>query len=367
MPDRESERDHSRIQPRPSKKRKGFPTRMASCSTSRPKLLPLAFGERSKQRIAGLREYAGILQASGYRVLDLAAGRGAGHLAAETAFVELPTVTLLAVSSSAHRVITQRGGRVSVCFGVDGSGRLAAGPSTAVYRKASGVLVPEGPVEWRIDTSVSDFEVSLDRQRLSATARTMLGRGEDEPLPGWNLEDLRPVPARVGVVDGLSTLIGIAIQADRYRSQPRVLEASGLEEQCYRQAVFLLMPEPFQRLQTMSATVTASPSSIDRLCEWLRANLDSTLTDMERFSGLAARTLQVSFLKRFDLTPMAWLREQRFVAARRMLEHSHDIDVAEAAEQVAKACGFGTAASMRKRYRRRFGESPADTLRRSRR
>lgn len=83
-------------------------------------------------------------------------------------------------------------------------------------------------MEWRIDTRASDFEVSLDRRRLAATARVMLGLGEDAPLAGWNLDDLRPVPAKLGVVDGLATLIGIAIQADRYRSQPRALEASGL-------------------------------------------------------------------------------------------------------------------------------------------
>lgn len=339
--------------------------RMMSRFAHQPALLPLAFGDRSKQRTTGLREYAGMLEASGYRVLDLAAGHAAGQLAVETAFVNLPTVTLLAVSSSAHRVRTKRGGRVSLCFGVGGSGRLAAGRSAAVYRRAAGVLMPEGPVEWRIDTCASDFEVSLDRQRLSATAWTMLGLDADAPLPGWNLDDLRPVPAKVGVVDGLSALIGIAIQADRYRSQPRVLEASGLEDQCYRQAVFLLMPDSFQRQKATLTAVTASTPAIDKLCEWLRANLDSTLTDMERFSGRAARTLQVSFLKRFDLTPMAWLREQRLVAARRMLEHASDNDAAKAVKEAATACGFGTAANLSKRYRARFGESPADTLRRA--
>lgn len=334
-------------------------------SAHHPRLPPLAFGDRAKQRFAGLREFAGMLEESGYRVLDLAEGRGAAPLAVETTFVNLPSVTLLAVSSLAHRVMTQRGGRVSLCFGVDGSGTLTAGRSAAVYRRAAGVLMPEGPVEWRIDTCASDFEVSLDRGRLSATARGMLGLDEEAPLPGWNLDDLRPVPAKVGVVDGLATLIGIAIQADRYRSQPRVLEASGLEDQCYRQVVFLLMPEPFQRTRTRPSATPVTPSAIDRLCDWLRANLHSTttLTDMERFSGLAARTLQLSFLKRFELSPMAWFREQRLVAARTMLEHSHGMDEAAAVESVAASCGFGSAANLRKRYRMRFGESPAETLR----
>jgi transcriptional regulator GlxA family with amidase domain len=48
-----------------------------------------------------------------------------------------------------------------------------------------------------------------------------------------------------------------------------------------------------------------------------------------------------------------------------MLEHAHDIDPATAVAEAAVACGFGTAAKLRKRYRARFGESPRETLRRS--
>ncbi len=65
-------------------------------------------------------------------------------------------------------------------------------------------------------------------------------------------------------------------------------------------------------------------------------------------------------------TPMAWLREQRLVAARTMLDHSQGMDAAAAVESVAATCGFGSAATLRKRYRMRFGESPADTLRMAR-
>jgi AraC-like DNA-binding protein len=327
-------------------------------------LLPLAFGNRTKMRVEGLRAFAEMLGQSGYRMFDLGVPGGTASLAVETAFVSLPGVTLLAVSSSAHWVTTSRTGRVSLCFGFDGSGTLAAGRLSAAYHRAAGVLLPEGRAQWRIDAAASDFEASFDRHQLTTTARAMLGVDKDAPLPGWNLDDLRPVPVTAGVVEGRTTLIRLAIQGDRYRSQPRVLAASGIEDQCLRQAVFLLMPEAFQQTPGMPGKQTA----IDRLCEWLRASLDSpiTLTDMERFSGLAARTLQLSFLKRFELSPMAWFREQRLVAARTMLEHSHGMDATAAVELVATSCGFGSAANLRKRYRMRFGDSPADTLRMAR-
>lgn len=304
-----------------------------------------------------------LLKASGYDVLDAGLPSGIDGLEVKTAFVAFRSVTLLAVSSSAHHVVTRRADRVSLCFGVDGSGTLQFGRSAAVYRRATGVLVPNCPTTWRIDALASDFEVSLDRRRLTTTARAMLGLDDLEPLSNWNLDEFRTVRAKAGVVDGLATLIGIAIQADRYQSECRVLEASGLEDQCYRQAVFLLIPDAFQRPQVLPAATSASQATLDRLCEWLRVNLGANLTDMERISGLAARTLQVSFMKRFDLTPMAWLREQRLLAARKMLEHSREKDAATAIDEAAIACGFGSSINLCKRYRSRFGESPRRTLR----
>jgi hypothetical protein len=251
-------------------------------------LLPLAFGNQTKMRVEGLRASAEMLEQSGYRVFDLGVPGEPASLAIERAFVSLPAVTLLAVSSSAHRVTTSRTGRVSLCFGFDGSGTLTAGRLSAAYHRAAGVLLPEGPVQWRIDAAASDFEASFDRHQLTTTARAMLGVGADAPLPGWNLDDLRPVPVTAGVVEGRTTLIGLAIQGDCYRSQPRVLAASGIEDQCLRQAVFLLMPEAFQQAPGLPGKQTA----IDRLCEWLRASLDSpvTLTDMERAGWQPARS-----------------------------------------------------------------------------
>jgi AraC-like DNA-binding protein len=323
---------------------------------------PLAFGDHSKATFSGLVEFADLLQQSGYVLLDLAAVGATAPLVVETGLVSLPSVTLLAISSSAHRVTTQRGGRVGLCFGIAGSGTLTAGSAVVAYHRYTGVLIPECPVVWRIDDRASDFEVSLDRERLAATARVMLGLDSAAPLPGWNLDDLRSVPARTGVVDGLSALIGLAIQADRYSTEPAVFAASGLEDQCYRQVVFLLIPEAFARPRMHPATIEAARPAINRLCEWIRANLHSplALTDLERFSGLAARTLQVSFRKRFDMTPMAWLREQRLLAARTMLAHARGPDTKQSITAVAASCGFSSAAELRKRYRARFGDPPTE-------
>lgn len=337
--------------------------------TSAPALLPLALGGHAPTRFNGLREFAESLERAGYLVLDLAADGTARPLEVECAFVGLQSVTLLAVSSSTHRVVTQRSGRVSLCFGVDGAGMLSAGRSTAMYHRAAGVFLPECPIEWRIDSLASDFEVSLDRAMLIATARIMLGLDADAALTDLDLDDLRPVPPTAGVVlDGRTRLIELAIQADRYRHEPRVLAASGIEDQCLRQAVFLLLPQAFLKTDVSAGALLVKRTELDRLCEWLRANLHTplTLTEIERFSSLAARTLQASFRKRFGTSPLAWLREQRLLAARTMLERPGEAPAAEAVEEAATTCGFGSTRQLRRWYAARFGETPFETVDRRR-
>jgi AraC-like DNA-binding protein len=332
-----------------------------------PHNLPsLAFGNDSQRTFTGLHEFGEALEGAGYVVRDLSIVRSARGLAAAVACVNLPAVTLLAVSSSSHCVVTERAGRVSLCFCGDGAGRLSAGGASAPYHRAAAAFTPASSVEWRIDEFASDFEVAIDEARLGATARNMLCCEASAPIPGLNLDHLRTIPMRAGVVDGRSTLLNLAILANRYRSQPRVLEASGIEDQCLRHAVLLLLPDAFQRARSAPASLRSERPAIDRLCEWLRANLGSpiTLSDMERQTSLSSRALQLNFRKQHGMSPLEWLREQRLLAA-------HDLLVAAGGQahpgtvnDVAEWTGFGSLLLMHRWYVKRFGETPRATLRR---
>lgn len=330
-------------------------------------MLPsLAFGDSGKQRLSSVHEFGDALRRAGYVVHDLDGGGEGGTLAADVACVNMPSVTVVAVSSSAHRVVTERAGRISLCFGGEGRGVLSTGRSSATYHRSAAALTPLGPVQWRIDECASDVEVSCDCESLASTARSMLGFDAAEPLPALSLEEVRPIALRTGVVDGRATLLHLAVQADRYRGQPRVLSASGIEDQFLRHAVLVLMPEAFQGAVAVPLPRPGEKTAVDRLCEWLRAHLGSpvTLTDMERVSGLSARSLQLSFQKRHAVTPMAWLRELRLLAARDLLIHAAACDAGVTVSAVAEQTGFGSAHVLHRWYRKRFGETPGDTLRR---
>lgn len=90
---------------------------------------------------------------------------------------------------------------------------------------------------------------------------------------------------------------------------------------------------------------------------WARANLDQRLT----VDDLAARALMSprSFARHFKAvtgtTPHAWLLGQRLHRAEELLETA-DLPI----EEVARRCGFGTAAALREQFVRRRGVPPRD-------
>ncbi|MDM7854126.1 helix-turn-helix domain-containing protein [Cellulomonas alba] len=102
---------------------------------------------------------------------------------------------------------------------------------------------------------------------------------------------------------------------------------------------------------------TCSDDSLRHVLEWVTERL----ADEHTVESLAARALMSprTFARRFGAetgtTPMRWLAAQRVLHAQGLLEET-DLDV----EQVARECGFGTAALLRHHFRRAVGVAPGD-------
>ncbi|GAA5175969.1 transcriptional regulator FtrA [Niveibacterium umoris] len=94
----------------------------------------------------------------------------------------------------------------------------------------------------------------------------------------------------------------------------------------------------------------------DAVLAWAEAHLAEPLS-VARLAERAAMS-ERSFLRRFHgataLTPMAWLSQLRIGRARAMLE-SGDATL----DDIASACGYGSAESLRAAFRREVGLSPA--------
>jgi len=99
---------------------------------------------------------------------------------------------------------------------------------------------------------------------------------------------------------------------------------------------------------------------IDHVCAYMYENLREplTLTGLEAVAGISVRSLQVEFKKRFQLSPLCWLREQRLLRAHQLLTSKNEDRPVSA---IAKECGFTHFGRFSVAFRKKFGVN-ANTL-----
>jgi transcriptional regulator GlxA family with amidase domain len=113
----------------------------------------------------------------------------------------------------------------------------------------------------------------------------------------------------------------------------------------------LLTAHVFKDVPSREAAATGELLSLASACNYDSQQLASHL-------GVSQRQLQRLFKAQLKRTPHGWLREQRLLAARRMLESSRSV------KQVAYALGFTQDSQFCRDYKRTFGHSPSADLRR---
>jgi AraC-like DNA-binding protein len=106
-----------------------------------------------------------------------------------------------------------------------------------------------------------------------------------------------------------------------------------------------------------------APRDVKRAVAFIEAQLGSgfTLADLVRVTGVAGRTLYKHFRDFKGVSPMRYARNARFRAVRRALQRA---EPEQGVAAIAAECGFTHMGRFAVEYRRRFGESPSQTLRR---
>lgn len=99
------------------------------------------------------------------------------------------------------------------------------------------------------------------------------------------------------------------------------------------------------------------------LREWAALDHPEPLTigDLAARCGLGLRALQKNFLRNFDTTPLAFLRELRLEKARRLLQ---DEEAPCSVTAAALEAGFAHLGRFAAHYHRKFGEAPSATAKR---
>ena len=108
--------------------------------------------------------------------------------------------------------------------------------------------------------------------------------------------------------------------------------------------------------QYVEARTPQTPQNgLGPLVDWMRQHLAEPLTvaAIAKHAGVAERTLIRHFHATIGTTPIKWLTAQRVLHARRLLETT-DLPV----EAIARSCGLGSAANLRKQFGRALSTSP---------
>jgi AraC-like DNA-binding protein len=106
------------------------------------------------------------------------------------------------------------------------------------------------------------------------------------------------------------------------------------------------------------------PAYLKRACEVIRSSAAEPvrIAEIATRLGISPRHLQAGFRNHLGTTPQRFLRDCRLDLANRRLAIARP---GETTTAIAYDCGFGHLGEFAQVYRRRFGESPSETLRRS--
>lgn len=270
-----------------------------------------------------------------------------------SAFAHTP-VTVEAGDAPGHAVMIP-------CFG-----SLTFTMKKRVFTAHSGhhlaLLAGEGNI---VETTLDSHVVAaIDKARLLATARSMLGL-EDHEAVQVDLDQAREVslqPAGLRMEEALGGMFRILDQLPSAN-----LALLGLDDLFYRSLAAILSPQVAEALVNPPGKPRPAPArrEIQAVCDHVQAHLTEPigLSELEHISGLSARGLQLAFQKQFQCTPMQWVRKERLcLARRRLLTAPPDTKVTG----IALDCGFTQLGAFASSYRALFGESPSETLRRRR-
>lgn len=112
----------------------------------------------------------------------------------------------------------------------------------------------------------------------------------------------------------------------------------------------------------MTTLAQQTASKMDALIDDIRANLHRPLRlrDLEAQTFYSRRWLNDAFRRRFDRTPMQWVRDQRLAKAKDLLQ-AHGLRIS--IQAVALACGYQHTCQLSVLFKRRYGVSPSQVQR----
>ena len=194
-------------------------------------------------------------------------------------------------------------------------------------------------------------QAALDRQLVS-----LLGRPLREPL------EFGP---ELSLAEGCGRSLGASLRAAiiDLEGEGSILSSS-ITMNSFEEYVFLalLLRQSHNYSELLHRTTKPiATRDVKRVIDYIQGNLHSSigLSDLTKISGVAGRTLLKHFSQFVGISPMRYLRMARLDKARERLLGA---EPEEGVTKIASAFGYDHMGRFAVEYRRRFGESPSQTL-----
>ena len=293
-------------------------------------------------------------------ILSLEAINNPNYFSSYSSFIRFGALKL-AVHSHKAAVIERENCENNLSFMLPTSGRVeyTIDGRTHISREKHAGIFLSGLGRITKTTEVSQVMASLDRSKLLHVAESMQGEhGKKNPL---NLNRDRELLLHQHGHDFNAMFTHLFSVIDSASGNSKLLEMMAIDDVFYRTLCMMLNPCLFLNDITASHEKPFNNKTLDLICAWIEANIHQpiTLTCLEKLSGLSGRSLQTVFRKKYQCTPMQWVKLRRLEYVFKRLS---DPDSTANVTAIAIECGFNHLGYFANDYYRRFGEYPLETL-----
>lgn len=227
-----------------------------------------------------------------------------------------------------------------------------------VGSRAAAAISPWDDVRMRWSEDLSLRVLRIELAAVEARLRALTGDAAAGPITFRPVVDERRSATLLHVVEAF----GLVVDGAQGTHASRLL-ADELEEAVIS-ALLLDLPHSYSDRLGLEGG-TASATVVKSVAGYCRTHYAESLTvaDLAQVAHVSERTLFAAFRREYGTTPARWLRSFRLERAREgLLGGAHTPNVTA----LALAHGFGHVGRFAADYRRAYGESPSETLRRIR-
>jgi len=244
---------------------------------------------------------------------------------------------------------------------VAGSISIDCGRDSVQYTKDGASLLPAHQklkMAWSDDALQTI--IRIDRAKLIQCAEKILG----EPLfaaPKFDLNILWTAPSAEPLRHALGTLMALASSKIADKSRAGYTSLIHVAEETFLSTLLLTQPSDISDALKTGRLSPACPRQVQKAQRYINAHLSDpiTIADIVEASGVPARTLFDNFRRFRGVSPMRYLRNQRFM---RVHEELMNASAETTVTDVAMRWGFNQLGRFSGEYARDFGETPSQTI-----